>query len=193
MNLVDCGKLLSAGIESTVIASPEKTPLALAAGTVLGMARAYSKDGDTFYAAGDRVNALASYWYGFGWLHFGYAYGLFAMLGIDMNCCPFKGTCEKLPATFAVKLTEKTTRYSRLLETARTSIVPAPDPATSAHEFCCRVLVIVGCYASQGIYYQKTGYCEGALSCFSYGHGWLDAAVRSGLFRITRERALFTV
>ncbi len=193
MNLVDCGKLLSTGIESTIIGSPEKTPLALAAGTVLGMARAYSKDGDTFYATGDRVNALASYWYGFGWLHFGCAYGFLAVPGTDMNCCPFQGPCDRLPATFTLKLAEKTTRYARLLDTARTSIVPAPDPATSAHDFCCRVLVIVGCYASQGIYYQKAGYFEDALSCFSYGHGWLDAAVRSGLFRITRERALFTV
>lgn len=116
MTLVDCGKLLSTGVERLVIASPEKTPLALAAGTVLGMARAYAKDGDTFYAAGDYVNALASYWYGFGWLHFGCAYGFLALPGIDKNCCPFQGPCEKLPAAFTVKLTEKTTRYAHLLD-----------------------------------------------------------------------------
>ncbi len=193
MNLVACGKLLATRIDSSVIASPEKTPLAIAAGTVLGMARAYSEDGDTFRAAGDCVNALAGYWYGFGWLHFGGAYGLLADPGTGINCCPFQGPCERLPVSFTPKLTEKTTRYARMLDTARSSIVPAPDPATTAHDFSCRVLVIVGCYTSQGIYYQKKGFFEDALACFSYGHGWLDAAVRSGLFRITRERALFTV
>jgi hypothetical protein len=193
MNLVTCGTLLSSQIGCTVIASPEKTPLAIAAGTVLGMARAYSEDGDTFCAAGDCVNALAGYWYGFGWLHFGGAYGLFATPRTGMDYCPFQGPCERLPLTFTPKLTEKTTRYAHLLDTARASVVPAPDPATSAHDFSCRVLVIVGCYASQGTYFQKAGFFEDALTCFSYGHGWLDAAVRSGLFCITRERSLFTV
>jgi uncharacterized protein len=193
MNLVACGTLLSTRIGCTVIASPEKTPLAIAAGTVLGMARAYSVDGGTFCAAGDYVNALAAYWYGFGWLHFGSAYGLFATPSVGMNCCPFQGSCERLPSTFTPKLIEKTARYAHLLDTARASIVPAPDPATSAHDFSCRILVIVGCYALQGRQFQKAGVFEDALTCFSYGHGWLDAAVRSGLFRITRERSLFTV
>ncbi len=193
MNLVACGTLLSTRIGCTVITSPERTPLSTAAGTVLDMARAYSEDGDSFCASGDSVNALAGYWYGFGWLHFGCAYGFLTMPRMDMNCCPFEEQCERLPATFTQKLTEKTTRYAHLLDIARGSIVPAPDPATSAHDFSCRIIVIVGCYASQGTYYQKAGFLEDALACFSYGHGWLDAAVRSGLFRITRERSLFTV
>jgi uncharacterized protein len=193
MNLIDCGILLSTLVGHTVIVCAEKTPLCTAAGTVLGMACAYSKDGDTFYAAGDRVNALASYWYGFGWLHFGCAYGLLNTPGNGVNCCPFQGQCERLLVTYTPKLAEKTARYARLLDTARASIAPAPDPATNAHDFSCQILVIVGCYSSQGTAYQKAGFVEDALACFSYGHGWLDAAVRSGLFRITRERDLFTV
>jgi hypothetical protein len=34
---------------------------------------------------------------------------------------------------------------------------------------------------------------EGALASFSYGHGWLDAAVTAGFFYIVAERDLFTV
>ena len=193
MNIAACGTLLSALAGQTVITISEKTPLNRAAGTVMGMARAYSADGNTFYAAGDFVNALAGYWYGFGWLHFGCAFGLFSTPHSGMNSCPFQGSSEKLPPNLAPKLAEKTTRYARLLDTARTSVVPAPVPATSAHDFACRILVIVACYAAQGNYYQKQGLDEDALACFSYGHGWLDAGVRCGLFRITGERVLFTV
>jgi hypothetical protein len=34
---------------------------------------------------------------------------------------------------------------------------------------------------------------EDALACFSYGHGWLDAAIRAGLIRITGNREIFAV
>jgi len=193
MNLADCGTQLATLVDRTVIASPEKTPLSTAARTILIMARAYTKDGNTFLTTGDLVNALAGYYYGFGWLHFGWAYGLLVKPETALDCCPFKGTCERLPAIYAPKLAEKTSRYARLLETARTSVLPAADPATSMHDFSCRILAIAGCYAMQGTIYQKAGASEDALACYSYGHGWLDAAVRSGLFCIAGERQLFTV
>lgn len=193
MKIAACGSLLSAQIRCTVITVPERTPLYSTSSIVMGMARAYSDDGNTFYAAGDLVNALAGFWYGFGWLHFGCAFGLFSTPGSGMNSCPFVGRCERLPANLAPKLIEKTSRYARLLETARSSVVTAPDPETSAHDFASRLLVIVASYATQGTYYQQEGLHEDALACFSYGHGWLDAGVRAGLFRITRNRDLFTV
>jgi hypothetical protein len=193
MKIAACGTLLSSETCRAVITIPETTSLGKIAGAVVGMAHAYSVDGTTFYTAGDLVNALASYWYGFGWLHFGSAFGLFSTPCSGMNSCPFVGRCESLPVNLTPKLIEKTTRYARLLDTARASVVPAPDPATSAHDFASRLLVIVACYATQGTYYQQEGLHEDALACFSYGHGWLDAGVRSGLFRITRNRDLFTV
>ena len=193
MKIAACGSRLSEQIRCTVITVPERTPLYSTSSTVMGMARAYSEDGAAFYTAGDLVNALAGYWYGFGWLHFGCAFGLFSTPGSGMNSCPFVGRCERLPVNLTPKLTEKTTRYARLLDTARASVVPAPDPETSAHDFASRLIVIVACYATQGTHYQKENSLEDALACFSYGHGWLDAGVRAGLFRITRNRDLFTV
>jgi hypothetical protein len=34
---------------------------------------------------------------------------------------------------------------------------------------------------------------EEALACFSYGHGWLDCGVETGLFSICANREMFTV
>ncbi len=192
MKIAACGSRLSEQIRCAVIIVPERTPLSSTAGTVMGMAHAYSVDGAAFYTAGDLVNALASYWYGFGWLHCGCAFGLFST-PVGMNSCPFVERCERLPAMLAPKLIEKTTRYARLLDTARASVAPAPEPETSAHDFASQLLVIVACYATQGNCFQKENSLEDALASFSYGHGWLDAGVRSGLFRITRNRDLFTV
>lgn len=193
MNLTDCGTLLATLVDRTVIASPEKTPLSTTGGTILVMARAYAEDGKTFSTTGDLVNALAGYYYGFGWLHFGWVCGLLEKPETALDCCPFQGQCERLPATCAPKLSEKTARYARLLDTARAAVVPAADPATNMHDFSCRILAIAGCYITQGVNYQRAGVFEDSLACYSYGHGWLDAAVRSGLFRIAGHRELFTV
>jgi hypothetical protein len=61
------------------------------------------------------------------------------------------------------------------------------------HNAAKTILLITAVYAGQGTRYLVQGKAESALACFSYGHGWLDAAVRAGLFRITAERELFTV
>jgi hypothetical protein len=44
-----------------------------------------------------------------------------------------------------------------------------------------------------GVYLKKNGELEDALAHFSYGHGWLDAGVTAGFFRIMTERDLFPV
>ena len=131
-------------------------------------------------------------WYGFGWLHFGMAYGLLAA-GSGKADCPFSGACELLPATHGDRLIEKTLRYQRLLATARNSVRCAPDPSAPAHDFAVRTLFIVSTYARQGDMFLRADLREDALACFSYGHGWIDAGVRAGLFSITAERELFTV
>jgi hypothetical protein len=48
-------------------------------------------------------------------------------------------------------------------------------------------------YAEKGRREKKRGREEDALAAFSYGHGWLDAAVTTGLFRIRAHHKLFTV
>jgi hypothetical protein len=191
MKTEKCLDLLSTLAGTAVIPAPEGTPLHRSAEAVLGMARAYESDGRTFLTSGDPVNALASAWYGSGWLHFGITYGLLEM---DLPVgCPFLSPCESLSLSFSEKLEEKTRRYQKLLDTAQESVTYAGEPATVTSGFSEKLLFIAALYAAQGAGYLRDGSCEDALACFSYGHGWLDAGVTAGLFTITDHHDLFTV
>lgn len=191
MKTEKCLDLLGALLSTGEIAVRENTILYRNAEAIFTMARAYESDGRTFLSAGDPVNALACAWYGSGWLHFGVTYGL---LGMNLPVgCPFLSPCESLPLSVSQKLEEKTCRYQRLLDTARASVRCAGEPATAGHAFSEKVLFIAGLYAAQGAVYLGTGRYEDALACFSYGHGWLDAGVTSGLFVITDHHDLFTI
>jgi hypothetical protein len=165
MKIAECQDLFTQALSTTRISVPEGTHFNSIAAQILEMAHAYESDGIRFFQNGDPVNALASYYYGFGWLHIRHG----------------------------PKLEEKTTRYARLLDTARTSVKCSMDPATKSYVFARRMLCISFTYARRGEYLVNAGEPEGALACFSYGHGWLDAAVTAGFFCIVAERDLFTV
>jgi hypothetical protein len=156
------------------------------------MGTAYESDGRTFLKSGDPVNALAAFLYGLGWVHCGSASGLL-VLSDGRPGCPFALPAEKVPASDHVKLDEKTGRYAHLLTTAIASVTPAPAPGTPAHLFALQVLFIAGIYLQQGNREAGKGRREEGLSCFSYGHGWLDAGVECGLFTIHAHREIFTV
>lgn len=47
-------------------------------------------------------------------------------------------------------------------------------------------------YYNDGIHFLKEGDNVNALVCFSYGHAWLDAGVKLGIFSVSDE-ALFTI
>jgi hypothetical protein len=191
MKIAECQDLFTHTLSTTHISAPEGTHFNSIAAQILEMARAYESDGIRFFQTGDPVNALASYYYGFGWLHFGVSSGL-----LNIHCpaaCPFKGTAEVIHIRHRSKLEEKTTRYARLLDIARTSVKCSVDPATTSNVFARRILCIAGTYARRGGHLVNAGDPEGALASFSYGHGWLDAAVRAGFFSIVAERDLFTV
>jgi len=175
----------------TCIPAPQDTPAGQIASSLLDMARAYESDGIVFFKSGDPVNALAGFYYGFGWLHFGLTSGLLVIP--DAALCPFTGPPEILPPQFRVKLEEKSIRYARLLDTARSSVTCAPDPATRSHDFALRILSVAGIYASHGNQLLNSGANEEALASVSYGHGWLDAGVAAGLFRISANRDIFCV
>jgi hypothetical protein len=191
MKTEKCLDLLATLLGTAAIPAPEKTPLYRSAEAVLVMARAYESDGRTFLASHDPVNALASAWYGSGWLHFGISYGLLEM-SLPVGC-PFLTRCESLSPSLAQKLEEKTLRYQKLLDTARASVVSSGEPATAGYGFSAKVLFIASLYAAQGDCYLRDRSGEDALACFSYGHGWLDAGVTAGLFVITDHHDLFTV
>lgn len=191
MRTRDCLDLMASVLDTTSVTVPELSGLSGSAGSVLTMAKAYESDGRTFLAKGDRMNALASAWYGFGWLHFGITYGL--IQSRVPAGCPFVSPCELLPPLFRDRLLEKTGRYAYLLDTARHSVEIAPEAATASGDFANRVLVIVAAYAGMGNLCHENGDHEEALARFSYAHGWLDAGVTAGLFSITGHHDLFTV
>jgi len=191
MKITDCQILLSATLSTTHISPPEKTPLCKIAALVLEMASAYESDGIGFFLSGDPVNALACFYYASGWLHFGLSSGLLATTATPK--CPFLEPHELLPPEYSAKLEEKACRYAGLLDTALSSVKCAPDPATASHDFAERIYSVAQVYARRGEYHLLSGSYEDAVACFSYGHGWLDAGVTAGFFRIIAERDLFTI
>ncbi|MDD5143450.1 DUF357 domain-containing protein [Methanoregula sp.] len=192
MRIAECATVLASALEQTTCSAPEGTLLGKTGDAVLRMASAYESDGRTFLSIDDPVNALAAFLYGLGWLHCGIASGALACSGGNSRC-PFATPAERVPATHFLKLGEKTGRYARLLQTAIASVTPAPAPGTPAHAFAGQVLFIAGIYLENGSREASEGRREDALSCFSYGHGWLDAGVGSGLFAIHANHEIFTV
>jgi len=191
MKIEDCRFLFTTTLSMTRIVAPVGTPLNAIAASVLEMASAYESDGATFFDANDPVNALAGFYYGLGWLHFGLSSGLLA--STNQPVCPFSDSQEILPSQFRTKLEEKTHRYAHLLETASSSVMFVSEPATTSYDFAGRILTIAAVYAGQGNSCRLRGSLEDALASFSYGHGWLDAGVTAGFFRIVAHRDLFTV
>jgi len=192
MMIAECRDTLAEDLALTRCAANPHTPLEREAAAVMEMAEAYQKDGSTFYNKEDLVNALAAFCYGAGWLHFGIASGLI-ICNSKKPFCPFSGPWEKLPLSFSEKLQEKTHRYEKLLDTARSSVECAGERETISNDFSGTVLYIISLYAAQGARYHGTGAHEDALASFSYGHGWLDAGVTCGYFRILAHREIFTV
>jgi hypothetical protein len=192
MKISECQVLLSAALDKTRAAPAAGTLLGRTAAAEQEMACAYLSDGRTFASSGDLVNALASFFYAFGWIHFG---GVYGTLTTEMKTppCPFLGPLERLPVTVHAKLCEKSQRYERLLLTARSSVNCAPDPSTPAYLLATRVLQIAETSAIRGGWLLSENRHEDALALFSYGHGWLDAGVSAGLYVITAERELFTI
>jgi len=47
-------------------------------------------------------------------------------------------------------------------------------------------------YYDDGKYFLEQGDMVNALACYSYGHAWLDAGVKLGIFRASDEN-LFTI
>jgi hypothetical protein len=191
MKITECQILFTATLSATRVSAPEGTHSNKIAALVLEMARAYESDGISFFVSGDPVNALAGFYYGSGWLHFGLSSGLLTITTTPI--CPFRDPHEVLQPPFRAKLEEKAFRYAHLLDTALSSVKCAPDPATISHDFAERIFSVAVVYARRGDYLLKSGLCEDALASFSYGHGWLDAGVTAGFFRIVAERDLFTV
>ena len=172
---------------SAVPAVPKGSILGNTADEILEMVTCYASDAAVFLKHGDLVNAFAASEYGLGWLDCGIYLGY--VHAPMTNCLQLE---KEFPEELFEKLEEKTLRYQRMLIGALDGSVPAPDSEA-------------GCYAAVKIIRETAERAKAvgaelladdyvnALAVFSYGYGWLDCGVRSGLFQITGDRHLFTI
>ena len=90
-------------------------------------------------------------------------------------------------------LTEKTDRYERLLADALDVAEVAPAPNTPLHEAAVEFQAMASSYLEDGRHFRAEDDPVNALAAFSYGHAWLDAGARIGVFSVPTETELFTV
>jgi len=90
-------------------------------------------------------------------------------------------------------LREKTDRYEQLLSTALDVAEIAPQEGTPLHEAALECREMARSYLEDGRHFREQGDPVNALASFSYGHGWMDAGARIGVFEVPAEGHLFTV
>jgi uncharacterized protein len=81
---------------------------------------------------------------------------------------------------------EKTMRYQRLLREALADVTIAPSISPELRHIADEYLEMARSYYQDGSHFLDTSDPVNALVCFSYGHAWLDAGVRLGVFKITK-------
>ncbi len=90
-------------------------------------------------------------------------------------------------------LEEKTDRYERLLSEALDAAEIASADDTPMGEAAADCREMARSYLEDGRHFRAEDDLVNALASFSYGHAWLDAGARIGLFDVPRDGHLFTV
>ena len=90
------------------------------------------------------------------------------------------------------RLREKRERYGKMLSGALEAVECSPDPGSPLFPAATHILARAANLLGEGDLHAKGGRDADALACYSHGHGWLDAGVRAGLFRVLHSRDLFT-
>jgi hypothetical protein len=93
----------------------------------------------------------------------------------------------------AADLEEKTDRYERLLAEALDAAEIAPQEGTPLHDAALEYEEMARSYLEDGRHFREEDDPVNALASFSYGHGWMDAGARMGIFEVPTEGHLFTV
>ncbi|MFP8952675.1 DUF357 domain-containing protein [Natrialbaceae archaeon A-arb3/5] len=93
----------------------------------------------------------------------------------------------------AADLEEKTDRYGSLLAEALDAATVAPRPGTPMAAAAEECYEMAESYLEDGKHFRENDDPVNALAAFSYGHAWLDAGARVGLFDVPTEGHLFTV
>jgi len=92
----------------------------------------------------------------------------------------------------AADLNEKIDRYEQLLKEALAKAKFAPIKGSHMHKIASDYHTMASSYYGDGIHFVKNGDPVNALVCFSYGHAWLDAGARLGVFDVDDD-VLFTI
>ncbi|MEN6610418.1 MAG: DUF357 domain-containing protein [Methanoregulaceae archaeon] len=183
--------LLEEKLAGTQIILPYRALLYPVARAIPEMGAAYLADGRSFSRKGDLVNGIGCFCYGLGWLDAGVSLGL--LTAKPAACRYGSWRVAALPDHLAGHLAEKSTRYERLLSLALDAVEVSPEresPLSLAGE---RIHLVSSAFLREGRRSQGEGDRPRALALFSYGHGWLDTGVRSGLFRVLAHREIFAL
>jgi hypothetical protein len=90
-------------------------------------------------------------------------------------------------------LQEKTDRYERLLAAALEESTVAPPESTPMADAAGDCAEMARSYLEDGRHFRAENDPVNALAAFAYGHAWLDAGARIGLFAVPEDGHLFTV
>ncbi|HJJ48082.1 MAG TPA: DUF357 domain-containing protein [Methanocorpusculum sp.] len=169
-------------------AMPPGSILCRNAGEILEMVLSYASDALVFNEQGDFVNAFAAASYGYGWMDAGLDLGFIA----GREPAPIPTLENTIPENLREHLEEKTARYQRMLTEALAGIKIAPDEGSVMYLAADNICRLADRHLQAGSLLIDSDKVN-ALSLISYGYGWLDCGVRSGLFQITGNRHLFTI
>ncbi|WP_435095615.1 DUF357 domain-containing protein [Halarchaeum sp. P4] len=90
-------------------------------------------------------------------------------------------------------LAEKTDRYEALLAQALEEAELVAPEGTPLAEAAAEYEEMARSYLEDGRHFREHDDPVNALASFSYGHAWMDAGARIGLFDVPEEGHLFTV
>ena len=90
-------------------------------------------------------------------------------------------------------LEEKTDRYERLLADALEAADVAAAGDSPLAEAATDFREMASSYLEDGRHFRENDDPVNALAAFAYGHAWLDAGARLGLFDVPSDGHLFTI
>jgi hypothetical protein len=91
------------------------------------------------------------------------------------------------------ELEPKVAHYEELLAEALEEATAVPDADTPLGEVAAEFREMASSYLADGRHFRSENDPVNALAAFSYGHAWLDAGARLGVFDVPDEGHLFTV
>ena len=91
------------------------------------------------------------------------------------------------------ELASKVERYETLLAEALEAAEPVPDPDTPLGMTASEFQEMARSYLEDGRHFRDEDDPVNALAAFSYGHAWLDAGARLGVFSVPSDGHLFTI